>query len=117
MFDATLDRRQLLGSAALFGACAASPAWAKRSRRTNAGNWDKVRVTLDGYVTDKKVPGVVAALARGTDDADFLSSGTVGRDRPRAVDADTLYRVYSMSKPITTVAAMMLRRFQAAGRM
>ena len=108
MFDAKLDRRQLLGSVALVGACAASPVWAKRSRRTNAGNWDKVRATLDEYVTDKKVPGVVAAVARGTDDADFLSSGTLGRGRDRSVDADTLYRVYSMSKPITGIAAMML---------
>ncbi len=106
MFDARLDRRQLFGAAALFGGLAATPAWARS--RVNRGGWDKVQALLDDYVASKKLPGLLGAVARGTDDADFLMSGTLAIDSKRAVDADTLYRVYSMSKPITGMAAMML---------
>lgn len=106
MFEARVDRRQFLGSAALFGALAATPGWALA--RANAGAWKNVQALLDAYVATKKLPGLVGALARGTDDADFLKTGTLAVDSQRAVDADSLYRVYSMSKPITGMAAMML---------
>lgn len=106
MFDSRLDRRRFLGSAALFGGLAAKPAWALA--RANRGGWEKVQALLDDYVATKKLPGLVGAVARGTDDANFLMSGTLAIDSKRAVDADTLYRVYSMSKPITGMAAMML---------
>lgn len=108
MIDTRLDRRQFFGAAALAGAFAATPAWAQALARTNAGDWASVQVLIDRYVAEKKVPGLAVALARSTDDADFLFAGTVGTGRDRAVDADTLYRVYSMSKPVTGIAAMML---------
>ncbi len=108
MLDARLDRRQFFGLAGLAGAFAASPALARKIVRANAGEWARVQKLLEAYVAENKVPGIAAALARGTDDADFLVAGTVGRGRDRAVDADTLYRVYSMSKPVTGIAAMML---------
>lgn len=106
MFDARLDRRQFFGSAALFGGLATTPGWALA--RANAGGWSKVQALCDDYVAAKKLSGLVGAVARGTDSADFLMAGTLATDSQRAVDADTLYRVYSMSKPITGMAAMML---------
>ena len=104
---AMIGRRGFLAGSAAAGALAAVPAWG-RMARTNAGHWTGVQALLDDYLATGKVPGAAAAIARGTDDADFLFAGTVGRGRSRAVDADTLYRVYSMSKPITAMAAMML---------
>ena len=108
MIDARLDRRQFIGSAGLLAAMLASPAWAKSLARTNAGEWAKVQALIDDYIANKKLPGAVAALARGTDDADFLVEGTIATDSARAIDADSLFRVYSMTKPITAMAAMML---------
>jgi CubicO group peptidase (beta-lactamase class C family) len=108
MIDARLDRRQFFGAAALAGSLAAAPGWAQALARTNAGDWARVQALLDRYVADNKVPGAAAAIARLTDDADFLVTGTLARGSTRAVDADTLYRVYSMSKPVTGIAAMML---------
>ena len=108
MFDATqLDRRQLLGTGAGLLAFTAMPAYAKRARRNNLG-WGAVQAMLDGYVGDNRLPGAVGAVARGTDDASFLFSGTIARGETRAMDADSLFRVYSMTKPITGMAAMML---------
>lgn len=106
MFDAALDRRQFLGATALAGAVALSPGWAWA--REAGSKWTGVQALLDGYIAEDKLPGAAAAIGRGTEAAEFLVAGKVGRGRDRMVDADTLYRVYSMSKPITGMAAMML---------
>ena len=104
MFDATqLDRRQLLGTGAGLLAFTAFPAHARRGRFNNLG-WGKVQAMLDAYVADDRLPGAVGAIARGTDDASFLFSGKIARGETRAMDADSLFRVYSMTKPITGIA-------------
>ena len=108
MSELRIDRRQFFGSAALLGGFAATPAFAQALVRAAPQNWAAVQALLDSYVAEDKAPGTIAAVARGTDDPQFLASGKIGRGRDRAVDADTLYRVYSMSKPITGIAAMML---------
>lgn len=103
--DITLDRRQLFARAAFLGVGATVPHWA--AARSNTGAWTSAQTLLDRYAPGR-LAGVAAAVARGTDDADFLMAGTIARDQARAVDADSLFRVYSMSKPITALAAMML---------
>ena len=101
-----IDRRHFIGQAALALGATGAPSWALA--RANRGGWRGVQTMLDAWVGDGKVPGLAAAIARGTDDADFLVAGTIARDSTRAVDADSLFRVYSMTKPITGIAAMML---------
>ncbi len=108
MFDTPqIDRRQLFGTGAALLAFTALPAYARRGRFNNLG-WNKVQAMLDGYVADDRLPGAVGAVARGTDDASFLFSGKIARGETRAMDADSLFRIYSMTKPITGMAAMML---------
>ena len=107
MNNAQLDRRQLLGTGAGLLAFTAMPAYARPARRDNLG-WAKVQTLFDGYVADNRLPGAVGAMARGTDDASFILSGKIAREEARAMDADSLFRVYSMTKPITGMAAMML---------
>ena len=107
MFEAQLDRRQLFGTGAGLLAFTAMPAYAKRARRNNLG-WEKIQAMFDSYVAEKKLPGLVAAVARGTDDASFLVAGTIANNDARAMDADSLFRIYSMTKPITGMAIMML---------
>lgn len=64
---------------------------------------------LDGYVRSGKMPGVVAAIGRGDAPPTFVSAGSIAQDgdAPPA-GPDTLWRIYSMTKPVTAVAAMML---------
>ncbi len=107
MFEAQLDRRQIFGAGAGMLAFTAVPALARQARRNNLG-WDRVQALFDGYVADKRLPGAVGAVARGSDDASFILSGRIARDESRAMDADSLFRVYSMTKPVTGMAAMML---------
>ena len=107
MIDVQLDRRTLFGTGAGLLAFTALPAYAKRARQNNLG-WGNVQTLFDGYVAEKKLPGVVAAIARGTDDASFLVAGTIANNETRAMDPDSLFRIYSMTKPITGMAIMML---------
>jgi CubicO group peptidase (beta-lactamase class C family) len=60
------------------------------------------------YVDDGRLPGWLAVVAR---DGQVVHVGRGGlRDMAggRAVEPDTVWRIYSMTKPITSVAAMML---------
>lgn len=105
-----MDRRQILAvSGTLAGGLLATPAWAKEAARTTTPTWAPVRTMLDETVQKKYVPGAGAALARGTDQADFLVAGRLSRDENApAITPDSLWRVYSMTKPVTGIAAMLL---------
>jgi CubicO group peptidase (beta-lactamase class C family) len=63
---------------------------------------------FDSYVEDGKLAGWLALVAR---DGRVVHAGKGGLrdiDRGLAVEDDTVWRIYSMTKPITSVAAMML---------
>jgi CubicO group peptidase (beta-lactamase class C family) len=60
------------------------------------------------FVDDGAMPGAVALIAR---DDEVLASAVIGfRDiaESKTMTRDTIFRLYSMSKPITSVAIMML---------
>ncbi len=67
------------------------------------------QAVLDGYVRDNKMPGIVAAFGLGDGPTMFVSAGKIA-DGATAQKAgpDSLWRVYSMTKPITGMAAMIL---------
>jgi CubicO group peptidase (beta-lactamase class C family) len=104
MTDTTMDRRQLLGSiAATAFAAAAGPAQARGAYLGFAN----VQALIDRYVEAGKVPGAVVALVRpGRHRPLFLKAGKTAFDGGTPVDEDTLWRIYSMTKPITAMAVM-----------
>jgi CubicO group peptidase (beta-lactamase class C family) len=63
---------------------------------------------FDKYVQDRKLAGWLATISRGGQLAWTASGGHRDRERGLEVTDDTLWRIYSMTKPITAVAAMML---------
>jgi CubicO group peptidase (beta-lactamase class C family) len=64
---------------------------------------------FDGYVRDGKMPGIVAAFGVGDRPTWFVSAGRLGTDASAApATPDSLWRVYSMTKPVTAMAAMIL---------
>ncbi len=103
-----LNRRHFLGASALLGGGLATPSWAKRSNREIGHAWSKIQTMLDSWTSTKKTVSGGAAIARGVDQADFLVSGPIALDSPLAVTPDTLFRCYSMTKPVSGMAAMML---------
>lgn len=64
---------------------------------------------FDSYVSTGKMPGIVGAFGVGERPTIFVSAGRIA-DEPTAMAAgpDSLWRVYSMTKPITAMAAMIL---------
>jgi len=60
------------------------------------------------YVDDGRLPGWQVVVTRAGQVAYVSEYGSRDVEAGLAVERDTLFRIYSMSKPITSVAAMML---------
>ena len=60
------------------------------------------------YVEDGRLPGWLLLVSRGGKVVHLSTRGHRDVEAGLAVEADTLFRIYSMTKPITAVAAMML---------
>jgi CubicO group peptidase (beta-lactamase class C family) len=60
------------------------------------------------YVDDGRLPGYQLTVSRRGKLAHLSSYGMADVEAQRPVANDTIFRIYSMSKPITSVAAMML---------
>lgn len=92
------------------GAAPSLPAQAEKFRPA-ARNFSVEKLTaLDGYfqdmVVERKIPGAVALVQQH---GKPVYIGTFGnRDSNHPMTKDSIFRLYSMSKPITSVAAMML---------
>ncbi|MDE2595663.1 MAG: beta-lactamase family protein [Sphingomonadales bacterium] len=110
--DRALPRRALLRGAALLGGTLAlgGPrlAFAADSAALFEAQWPKVTGLLDRYVTARKVPGMIAAFGWGDGPMGSVARGTEGFDDADAVGPNSLFRVYSMTKPVTGMAAMLL---------
>ena len=73
---------------------------------------DRLR-QIDRHLTEKyvdagKIPGALTLVARRGEIAHFSALGLMDSERGKPTQKDTIYRIYSMTKPITTVALMML---------
>lgn len=108
---AALSRRSLLRAAAIamagIGAGAALGA-PLRALAREAEQWPAVTRLLESYVQDRRVANMVAVLGRGQGAPQVIARGHDSFIAPRASDRDSLYRIYSMTKPVTGMAAMML---------
>ena len=101
--DFGLTRRQWLGGAAALTAAGALPAWAQAPSA-----WPNVTRLVQSYVDARKVANMVATLGFGELEPTVIAAGVDSFTTPRRSDADSLYRIYSMTKPITGMATMML---------
>ena len=69
----------------------------------------QTKTLTDNYPASGKIPGIVMAIGRGDSPPTILAAGKLATDADAPkVDGDSLWRVYSMTKPITAMAAMML---------
>jgi CubicO group peptidase (beta-lactamase class C family) len=100
-FTTSLDRRRLL---AALTALAAAPGAA---RAAEAG-YPSVRAFLEKYRKAGAFSGGVVAIQRRGHAPDFVSVGTLAFENQAPIDPASLFRVYSMTKPITGAAAMTL---------
>lgn len=63
---------------------------------------------LQRYIDAGKLAGTVILVARSGQIGHFEARGLADRERSAPMKRDTLFRIYSMSKPITSIALMQL---------
>lgn len=74
----------------------------------SAEKLDEIAPALQGYVDKGQTPGFLTAVARKGKIVHFETVGMRDVENEKPVEADTIFRIYSMSKPITSVAVMIL---------
>jgi len=74
----------------------------------SAERLDRITEMAQGYVDEGKLAGVVTLVARDGAIVHFEAVGTRGASDDRPLTKDALFRIFSMTKPITAVAAMIL---------
>ena len=74
----------------------------------DAGRLERIATHLNRYVDDGRLAGVSVLLTRGGQIAYTHRYGERDCERSLPVTSDTIYRIYSMTKPIVSVAAMQL---------
>ncbi|MCB1269708.1 MAG: beta-lactamase family protein, partial [Microthrixaceae bacterium] len=76
---------------------------------------DRIKPAMRRYVDSGVFSGISTMLARRGEIVHFEQVGHQNRDTQTPLTADTIYRIYSMTKPIICTALMMLHeegRFQ-----
>lgn len=69
---------------------------------------ERLHVLLQKYVEDGELPGMVTVLARHGKIVDFRTYGKRDLSSGAPMEKDAIFRIYSMTKPITGVAMMIL---------
>lgn len=67
-----------------------------------------IRTVMNQHVADKQIPGASGLIARHGRIAYQETFGMADMEAGKPMRMDTIHRIYSMSKPITSVALMML---------
>ena len=63
---------------------------------------------MDRAVDENEVAGCTFCLIRNGEEKLYLESGYADREAEKPIARDSMYRMYSMSKPVTAAAAMKL---------
>jgi CubicO group peptidase (beta-lactamase class C family) len=105
----TLDRRSLLlGAGGLGLAGCATTQGAPAPEVRGLDRLPQSQAVLNRYVVERRLPGVSVGV-RAPDGSDiFIQAGTLDFNRFDRVTPDSLFRIYSMTKPITGAAAALL---------
>ena len=74
----------------------------------SAERLERIRPMLQDYVDKENLPGFLTVVARHGKIVHFETVGMRDIENKKPVETDTIFRIYSMSKPITSVAVMML---------
>src|ERR1043166_4777139 len=74
----------------------------------SAARLARVSKWMKGWVDSGKLPGLLVAVMRRGELAFAETYGKADVERNKAVRPDTIFRIYSMTKPLTSTAIMML---------
>jgi len=68
----------------------------------------RINVVMQRYVDEQKLAGMVTLVARRGQVVHFEKFGMADREAGTPMTLDTIFRIYSMTKPITSTAILML---------
>jgi len=74
----------------------------------SSGQLQRLSQLASKYVAEGRVPGMVNLVMRNGQIVYFEAVGNRGVDESAPMQLDDLFRIYSMTKPVTSVAAMQL---------
>ena len=103
-----VSRRALLGGLALGGGAALLPRAAFAWKESGAQLYPATHAFIKGFVDRRELAGTLAAIGKGQAPADYFGAGVQSISDAVPVGPDTLWRLYSMTKPVTGIAAMLL---------
>ncbi len=69
---------------------------------------DQLTALLNRYVDSGNLPGYSLLISRHFNELVYLQHGLADVERSRPVQRDTVFRIYSMTKPVTSAALMQL---------
>ena len=92
----------------LCGALHAQPAAKPEDLGLSPAGLAKIGDWMRAEVAAKKIPGATIMIVRGGKLAYAETVGQRDPSKPDPMKADDIFRIYSMTKPLTSVAAMML---------
>jgi CubicO group peptidase (beta-lactamase class C family) len=69
---------------------------------------ERIGPMMQAYVDRKELPGLITLIARKGKIVHFGKFGLMDIETNKPMQADTIFRIYSMTKPIVSVATMML---------
>jgi CubicO group peptidase (beta-lactamase class C family) len=77
--------------------------------RLSTAGLQRMHAMMSGYVERGEVPGLVALVSRRDETrVEALGTRSVGSEGSQPVRRDTIFRIASMTKPVTAVATMIL---------
>jgi CubicO group peptidase (beta-lactamase class C family) len=69
---------------------------------------ERIRPIMQAYVGEGRIPGMITAVARRGKLVHFEQLGMMDVEAGKKMRSDTIFRIYSMTKPIANVAMMIL---------
>ena len=107
-----LSRRSILKGSALAaagGLFAGHPLGSALLAHDVSEDWPSVAAEIDSYLKEKKLANAIATFGwQQQDHAHTVGGGTLALNGTTPANQDSLYRIYSMTKPITGMMVMQL---------
>ncbi len=109
MWRGSEGRVRLVARLALcLGLLNSGPHFADEVRQMDLGELEAIKPVMQGWIDDKTLPSAAVLVLHHGDKVFEHHVGSLDLELGTAVEPDSLYRIYSMTKPIAAVAAMML---------
>jgi len=80
----------------------------KKPKKLVVDRLNNVEKLLDRYVSEGKIPGYNCLISQHSEEVAYFQNGLKDVERSKPIDRSTLFRIYSMTKPLCNVALMQL---------